>query len=321
MNIKNLNIKKQVLKTKLCTLSLASIMTVTMTGCSNSRSNHNPKKQEQPSIETVEEEKNVYLDSKSSEIYSVTSLSNGEKRGILLSNEPHPYKTLFEETNTKVYLSDEDGNRLSNNFDKISLLSNYEYLTTGGMLLGDWASVITDKKYNYFVGENLPKKQNDKPLVGSTITLLDENGFELCSFNGFFKALIGNRLVIQDYFEGEDRPLDNPDTYLYDYITDKKSKKHDYVQIFKYKNEQNEEVFCLIGVDLYYENHSSNHVYSFYNENLEIIDSSTEEEMEDWYRNNNLYDDYSNHKEYFKSIYQNKKAIKQVSGIKLIKKK
>lgn len=50
----------------------------------------------------------------------------------MLSDEPHPYESIFEETKTKVYLSDENGNRLSKNYDELSPLSNYKHLSVGG---------------------------------------------------------------------------------------------------------------------------------------------------------------------------------------------
>ncbi|MBP3634973.1 MAG: hypothetical protein J6J17_00745 [Bacilli bacterium] len=309
MNIKNLNLlKKTSIRKRLCALSLASVMAVTAIGCSNSRSNNSSERQEQTTNSLERTENTTYLDGESPEIYKVESLINGEKRGIILSNEPHLYESVFEKTDTKVYLSDEDGNRLSDNFDEISLLSNYSYLTTGGVLLGSWSEVDTDKQYDYFVGITLRKDSNDSTLNPS-VTLLDNNGLELCSFNGYFEALIGNTVVIKNYFEGEDRIAGVPDTYLYDYTTGKTSEKHDYVKIFRYKNNENEETSCLIGVNLYYENYSSNHLYSFYDENLEVVGVSTEEEIKDWYISNDDYYSFSkaggNYVDYFKSIYQN----------------
>lgn len=322
MDIKNLDaLKNQNIKTRLCALSLAGVMAVTATGCSNSRSNSNLDGQEQNSISLEStEETSIYLDEKSPEIYSIVSLFNGEKRGILLSDEPHLYESMFEKTKTKVYLSDENGNRLSNNFDELSRLSNYRYLTTGGVLLGNWEEVETDKQYDYFVGITLRKDSNDSTL-GPSVTLLDNNGLELSTFNGNFKALVENTIVIEDYFEGEDRTVGAPDTYLYDYTTDKTSEKHDYVKIFRYKNNENEETPCLIGVNLCYENYSSNHLFSFYDKNLELVGVSTEEEIKDWYISN---DDYSfgkadsNYNAYFKSIYD-AKNIEQASGPRLTK--
>lgn len=323
MNIKNLNVLKNPnIKTRLCSLSLVGIMAITMTGCSNSRFNNSSESQEQTSISLENTEKTTtYLDSKAPEIYKVESLTNSEKRGIILSEEPHLYESMFEETDTKVYLSAEDGNRLSNNFDKISVLSNYSYLTTGGVLFGNWEKVDTDKKYDYFVGITLRKDSNGNTLNPS-VTLLDNKGLELCLFNGDFEALIGNTIVIKNYFEGEDRVAGTPDTYLYDYVTGKTSEKHDYVQMFRYKDDENEEMSYLIGVNLCYENYSSNHLYSFYDENLEVVGVSTEEEIKDWYISNDDYYSFSkaggNYNAYFKSIYDTKN-IKQVSCPRLTK--
>lgn len=326
MNIKNLNIfKNPVIKTRLCVFALVGTMVVTMTGCTNSKSNNSSGAQEQTSV-SIEftEETTTYLDKESSKVHSIESLSSGEKRGILLSNEPHLYKSLFEQTGTKVYLSDEDGNKLSANFDEINLLSKYSYLTTGGLLLGDWVKVETDKQYDLFVGTTLRKDSNDSTL-GPTVTLLDKNGVELCSFNGYFKALFGNTVVIQNYFEGEDRVVGAPDTYLYDYLTGKISEKHDYVQRVRYKDSQNEETIHLVGVVLCYEDsYYSNHSYSFYDENLEIIAISTEKEIEEWYISNDDYQSFrkagGNYIDYFKLIYDNTKNVKKVSGPRLIKK-
>lgn len=310
MNIKNLNLlKNPSIRTRLCALSLASVMAVTATGCSNSRSNNNLDGQEQNSISLESTEgTSIYLDEKSPEIYSVVSLFNGEKRGILLSDEPHLYESMFEKTKTKVYLSDENGNRLSNNFDELSRLSNYRYLTIGGALLGNWEEVETNKQYDYFVGITLRKDSNGNTL-GPSVTLLDNNGLELSTFNGYFKALVENTVVIQDYFEGEDRTVGTPDTYLYDYITGEKSKKYDYVEIFKYECEQNEETFYLIGVNFSYEsNNRAKCLYSFYDRNLKVVAIASEDEIEDWYTNNDdwysFYKAGGNYNDYFKSIYQ-----------------
>ncbi len=322
MNIKNLNIiKNPNIKIRLCALSLTGVMVIT--GCSNSRLNHSSEGQKPTSVSLENnEEITTYLDEKLSEIYRIETLTDGSKRGILLSDEPHLYEAPSEKTVTKVYLSDEDGNRLSNNYDEISLLSNYEYLTIGGVLLGNLANVNTDKQYDYFVGITLRKDSNGSAL-DPRVTLLDNNGLELYSFNGYFKALIGNIVVVQNYFEGEDRIVGAPDTYLYDYMTDKTSEKHDFVKIFRDKNEQNEETAYLIGVDLSYENHSSNYLYSFYNENLEIVGISTEEEIKEWYINNDNWSSFSkssgNYNGYFKSVYQNTKKVEQISSPRLIK--
>ena len=190
MNIKKLNIfKNPGIKTRLCAFALAGTMVATMAGCSNSKSNNSSESQEQTSISVeFDEELNTYLDNESSEIHSVELLLNGEKRGILLSDEPHLYKSLFEQTDTKVYLSDEDRNRLSNNFDEINKLSNYSYLTSGGVLLGDFVKVETDRQYDLFVGITLRKDSNGSTL-DPNITLLDKTGAELCTFNGEFQAL------------------------------------------------------------------------------------------------------------------------------------
>lgn len=318
MIIKNLKVNNNsMIKARLCALSLAGGIAATMAGCSNSN-NNNPERQEQNliSIENTEE-KNTFLDEKSPEIYRVYSLTNGEKRGILLSDESHLYESMFEETDTKVYLSDENGNRLSNNFDYISLLSNYLSLSRGGVLLGNWTKVYTDKQYDFFVGKTLRQDSKGRTLEPN-ITLLDNNGLELYSFNGYFKALIGKTLVIETYFEGEDRKVGAPDTYLYDYITGKKSEKHDYVKVFNYTNEKNEETAFLIGVNL-----SSNHLYSLYDEDLEIVGIATKKEIEEWYINNVDIDSYKkasgDYVAYFKSIYDNVKKIEQSSSSRLTK--
>ena len=234
MNIKKLNMfKNSGIKTRLCAFTLAGTMVATMTGCSNSKTNNSSESQYQTSISVeFNEELNTYLDNESYEIHSVESLLNGEKRGILLSDEPHLYKSLFEQTDTKVYLSDENGNRLSNNFDRLNKLSDYRYLTSGGLLLGDILKVKTDRQYDLFVGVTLREDSNGSTL-GLNITLLDKNGAELCTFNGEFQELFGTILVISDYFEGEDRVVGVPRTYLYDYATGKTSEKHDYVKIVR----------------------------------------------------------------------------------------
>lgn len=328
MNIKNLYIfKNKSIKTRLCALVLAGTMITTMTGCSNSKTNHSSSTKEQSLVSfDITDEPITYLEKETSKVHSIETLSNGEKRGILLSNEPHLYESLFEQTETKVYLSDEDGNKLSNNYDEIYLLSKYSYLTTGGILLGKWVKVETDKQYDLFVGTTLRKDSNNNTL-GHTVTLLDKNGVVLYSFNGFFKALIGTKAVVQNYFEGEDRELGEPNTYIYDYITGKKSEKHNYVEIVRYIDEQNEERIHLIGLDLLpiAGSYLSNPLYSFYDENLEIITKCTEEEIREWYISNG--DDYSfyntrgNYIEYFKMIYKNKQNIKKISRPKLIKKR
>ena len=308
MNIKNLNLlKKPSIRTRLCALSLASVIAATATGCSNSRSNSNLYGQEQNSISLESTEgTSIYLDGKSPEIYRVDSLLNGEKRGILLSDEPHIYESIFEETKTKVYLSDENRNRLSNNFDELSRLSDYRYLTTGGILLGKWKEVETDKQYDYFVGKTLRIDSNGRPL-GPSVTLLDNNGLELYTFNGEFKALVENTVVIKDYFEGKDRIPGTPDTYLYDYITGEKSEKHETVNIFKCECGQNEETTYLIGLDFYRDNNDHlKWLYSFYDENLKVVATASEEEIENWYKNNDDWSSFyeGNYDDYFKSIYQ-----------------
>lgn len=316
MDIKNLNIlKNSNVKTRLCALSLAGVMAVTMTGCSNSKSNNSSERQTAISIESTE---NItYLDGESPEIYKVESLNNGEKRGILLSDEAHLYEAFIEKTKTKVYLSDENGNRLSNNFDELILLSNYSYYTNGGIALGTYTKVETDKQYDYFVGITLRKDSNGSSL-GPSITLLDNNGLELCTFNGELKALVENTAVIRDYFEGEDRMLGAPDTYLYDYITEKKSIKYDTVKIFKCECEQNEEITYLIGLDFYRDNSDRlKCLYSFYDRNMNVVAIVSENEIEDWYINNNDMDSFykagGDYYDYFKTIYD-KKNIEQASG-------
>jgi hypothetical protein len=312
-------------------LFTALVILATLSACSNSKANNNLKIREQTSnsqdskIETAEESTTVYLAKKSPEIYHAISLSNGEKRVVLLSNEPHLYKSLYEKTDTKVYLSDDNGNRLSNNFDEINLLSNYRYSTDGGLLLGDFSKVETDKQYDFFVGTTLRKDSNDK-TVGPTVTLLDKNGLEFCSFNGRLKMLIGNIVLIEDYFEGENRVVGAPDNYLYNYLTGKKSEKHDYILMFKYKNEQyqDEENADLIGVNFYYEKGSclSKLLYSFYDRNLNVVVTANEDEIKDWYKSNNdLYTFYKNdYNDYFKSIYQNINNQEKSSSLILIKK-
>lgn len=298
------------IRKRLWALSLASVMAVTATGCSNSRSNNNLDGQEQNSISLESTEgTSIYLDEKSPEIYSVVSLYDGEKRGILLSDEPHLYETLTEKTKTKVYLSDENGNRLSNNFDELTRLSNYSYYTNGGIALGTYTKVETDKQYDYFVGINLRKDSNDETL-GPSVTLLDNNGLKLCTFNGEFQALIENIIIIRDYFEGKNIMPGDPDTYLYDYITGEKSEKHDVVKIFKCKCEQNEETTYLIGLNFYRDNNDQlKHLYSFYDKNLKVVATASEEEIENWYKNNDdwesFYNARGNYGDYFKSIYQN----------------
>lgn len=326
MNIKKLNIfKNSGIKTRLCAFTLAGTMVATMTGCSNSKSNNSSESQYQTSISVeFNEDLNTYLDNESYEIHSVESLLNGEKRGILLSDEPHLYKSLFEQTDTKVYLSDENGNRLSNNFDRFNKLSDYRYLTSGGLFLGDILKVKTDRQYDLFVGVTLQEDSNGSTL-GQNITLLDKNGAELCTFNGEFQALFGTILVISDYFEGEDRVVGVPRTYLYDYATGKTSEKHDYVKIVRLKNNQNEENTHLVGVNFYYDNDScfSKNLYSFYDENLEIIAISTDEEIKEWYIRNDDYSSFrnadGNYSAYFKSIYDNAKNTERGSGLILQK--
>lgn len=328
MNIKDLHvIKNPKVKIRLCTFSLASVMAISMTGCSNQKNNSGSENHESTLVSSEIDEviNTVYLDEKSSEIYKDISLSNEERRGILLSNEPHLYESMFEKTDTKVYLSDENGKRLSKNFDEISLLENYIYLTTGGVLFGNWTNVKTDKQYDYFVGTTL-RQDKDGNTVNPTITLLDGRGLEVCSFNGYFEALVGNTIVIKDYFEGEDRIVGSPDTHLYDFVTGKDSEKHDYVKIFKYENElnQDEETFCLIGVNLYYEKSSaSKGLYSFYDRNLDVISIVTEDEIEEWYKSNDDWDSFNkaggNYNDYFKSIYQNTNDKEKQLSLKLTK--
>lgn len=324
MNIKNLNLlKSPSIRKRLCALSLASVMVATATSCSNSSSNNNLDGQEQNSISLEStEETSIYLDEKSPEIHSVVSLSNGEKRGILLSDEPHLYEAFIEKTKTKVYLSDENGNRLSNNFDELMLLSKYSYYTNGGIALGTYTKVETDKQYDYFVGITLRKDSNDESL-GPCVTLLDNNGLQLCTFNGEFQALVKNIVVIRDYFEGKNMIPGAPDTYLYDYTTGEKSEKHDAVKIFKYRCEQNKETSYLIGLTFYRDN--NNHLkwsYSFYDRNLNVVAVVSEDEIEDWYKTNDDWDAFykagGDYNDYFKSIYQsiNVEKSKQLILIK-----
>lgn len=306
MSIKSLNLlKNPSIKKRLYTLSLISVITIT-TGCSSSKSNNNQEGQKQNSISMeASKETSIYLDEKSPEIYSIVTLSNGKKRKILLSDEPHLYEAFIEKTKMKVYLSDENRNRLSNNFDELSLLSNYSYYTNGGIMLGTYTKVETDKQYEYFVGITLRQDSTGKSLKPS-ITLLDNNGTELCTFNGEFQALIENIVVIRDYFEC-DRAPGSPATYLYNYITGEKSKIHQAVKIFKYEQEQNEEKAYLIGLDYYRDNNENlKWMYSFYDENLKIIATASEDEIENWYKNNNMDAFYANgdYYDYFKSIYQ-----------------
>ncbi len=313
MNVNNLSILKNI-KTRLCALSLAGVMAVTMAGCSNSKSNNSSERQKE--ITTS------YIDSNSPEIAGVETLINGEKRGIILSDEPHLYESIFEKTDTKVYLSDEDGNRLSNNFDEISLLSNYRHLTAVGALLGSWVKVDTDKQYDYFVGETLRKDLNDSTL-NPRVTLLDNNGMELCSFDGHFEALIGNTVVIENYFEGEDRNPLAPDTYFYNYETGKTSKKYDWFY-FHTQIAPKEKASYLIGVDYDYgyDIGDEKMLYTFYDENLEIVGTSTKEEIEEWYISKNDYNSYldasGDYQDYFESFYATKNK-KQTSAPILIK--
>ncbi len=299
------NIKKlKELRKKALALTLGVSMTFSMSGCSNSGSNNNSNNEASEEITTI------YLDGESPEIYSIESLSNNEKRGILLSDEPHLYKSLFEKTDTKVYLTDESGNRLSDNFDEISALSDYSYLTTGGVLLGSWKKVESDKQYDNFVGMTL-RKSSDGETLGPTISLLDKNGLELCRFNGSFKTLIGNIVVIEDYFEGKDRKVGEPDTYLYNYVTGKKSEKYDYVETFEFENEKREKTSYLIGV--------KDCVHSFYNEYMEIVEMANEKDIKEWCEANDA--DYNpfegvNYESYFKSIYQNINVEKNKTLIK-----
>ena len=316
MSIRNL-IKNPSIKKRLCALSLASTMFVPATGCSNSRVNNNLDEKEQNpiSLESAEET-SIYLDKYSPEIYSEVSLSNGEKRGILLSDEPHLYEAFIEETKTKVYLSDENGNRLSNNFDELIQLSNYSYYKNGGIVLGTYTKVETDKQYDYFVGITLRKDPINNSL-GPSVTLLNNNGIELCTFNGEFQALVENIVVIRDYFECDRTPW-APATYLYDYITGEKSKIHQAVKTFKYEYEQNEEATYLIGLDYYRDNRDNlKWLYSFYDKDLNVVATANEDEIEDWYRNNDDMDSFytnSDYYDYFKSIYQiiNFEKVKQL---------
>ncbi len=323
MNIKNLNVfKSPDIKVRLCAFALIGTIATTMTGCTNSKSNDSSKDEQQTSISVEHtEQSNIYLDENSSEIHSVELLSNGEKRGIILSGEPHIYKSLLEKTDTKVYLSDEYGNKLSNNFDEINLLDNYSYLTTGGVLNGDLVKVQTDKYYDLFVGKNLRKDLNGNSL-GPTVTLLNRNGSELCSFNGYFKALFDNIIVVQNYFEGEDIVVGAPDTYLYNYETGKTSKKHNRIEIVRDKNETDEAITYFVGVDSNYDDNSSTkQSYSLYNEKLEIIAISNEKELTDWYVNWQMDNDISKagdiYNAYFKFMYDNTKNIERFSNSRL----
>ena len=304
MNVNNLRTLKNI-KRRLCALSLAGVMAMTTAGCSNSKSNN--------SSESQNEIPTSFIDGESLEIVGVETLTNGEKRGIILS------------TDNKVYLSDEDGNRLSDNFDEISLLSNYSYFnysyfSTDEVLLGSSEKVLTDKEYDYFVGKTLRKDANGSTL-NPRITLLDNNGSELCSFNGYFNALIGNKVVIQNYSEGEDKDSLAPEIYFYDYETGKKSKKFD--SFFPSQIASEEEVSYLIGVDYDYgDNDIDNDIYTFYDENLEIIGTSTRDEIEEWYISKDDYKSYLDagtyYQDYFESFYATKNK-KQTSAPKLIK--
>lgn len=314
MNVKNLKIlKNSYIKPRLCALSLVGIMTVTMAGCSNSKSNDNSSKREETmnSFEYTEESNN-YLDG------NIVSLANGEKRGILLSDEPHLYEAFVEKTKTKVYLSDESGNRLSNNFDELIWLDKYSYYANGGIALGTYTKVETDKQYDYFVGITLRKDSNDNSLEPS-VTLLDNNGIELCTFNGEFQALVGNMVVIRNYFECDRRP-GAPATYLYDYITGEKSKIHQAVKMFKYEYEKNEEATYLVGLDYYRDN--SDHLkwlYSFYDKSLNIVAIATENEIEDWYTENDDWLSFTkaggDYNAYFQFIYQSTKDMTNVKPL------
>lgn len=298
-NIRNLKIfKKSNLKAKLCALSLAGV--IGMTGCTSLKTGNDLD-------EYNKEVTNSYLDKNLAEIYEVESLANGERRGILLSNEPHPYEALLEETDTKVYLSDENGDRLTKNFDKLCLLSDFRYLSFGGMLGGDWTNVETDKEYDCFVGTTL---QNE---ASQSVTLLDKDGEELCSFDGYFKAMQDNVVVVQDYFDKETSVIGAPDTYLYDYTTGEKSEMHDYVEMFKYKNEQDKEISHLIGVNFYSVEDSfcSKNLYTFYDDGLKVVDVVNEDELEEWYMNNGdeKYDSFKKYESYFKNVYENNKSM------------
>ncbi len=310
MNIKRINFTKNINnKARLCALTLASA--VTITGCSKINNDSSENQTQIPSYNTImEDTESIYLDENHPEIYRVEYLSNNEKRGIIMSEEPHLYESMFEKTNTKVFLSDKNGNRLSDNFDQLSTLKNYQYLTVGGVLLGDWAKVKTDKEYDCFVGVTLRKSSDDKTL-NPTITLLDKNGLVLHKFNGYFKALMGSIVVIQDYHE-DHSTLGEPDTYLYDYSTEKKSESHQYVNMFSYYDDEATEKHRFIGVDY---SSSNENLYSLYDKDLNVIAQVSENEIEDWYESEEDYNSYDragdNCYAYFESIYKNKEKERE----------
>ncbi len=86
MNIKNLIILKHPsMKARLCALSLAGMMTITMIGCSNSKSNRDPEEQG-PAAITLENREGVhYLDGKASYVmHRVESLADNQKKRNLI---------------------------------------------------------------------------------------------------------------------------------------------------------------------------------------------------------------------------------------------
>ena len=291
---------------RLTALSLAGIMSLT-SGCSSPQLNDDMNRETQEVVmESSNENEETFLEQVSTELENTYTLSDGKQRGILFSDEEHAYESLFEKTDRKVYMADENGNRLSRDFDELVSLRDYRYLSKGGMLLGKWTKVETDQPYNYFVGTTL-RQDEDGSSLGPTVTLLNEDGLELYSFNGYFQSLIGNRLVIQDYFEGKDKVVGAPNTYLFDLETEKKTPKHHYMKIGYPENTQEDKDSYIIGVTLYYDGIIPK--YSFYDQNLEVFATSTEEEIEQWYKANDDWDSFSqaggNYDAYLQYVYQN----------------
>lgn len=296
---------------KYCALSLATIVATLelaaghiIANSSISKSNNSLNKQKQNSISLESTEATIMdLDGFSPEIHRVVSLSSGEGREILLSDMPHIYETIGESAKTKLYLADENGQRLSNNYDDLSLLKDYTYLKGGLAYTSHRQEIGTDKQYDLFVGTTLRKNSSGESLT-PRISLLDHNGLELYSFNGELKKAIENTVVIRDC--SDDLKLGDPDTYAHNYVVDEETERHDAIDIFEYECGKDETTSYLIGLDHYRSN--DGHVkwqYSFYDENLKVTAIVLEDEIEDWYTNNYFdYVDYNDYDEYFKSIYQ-----------------
>ena len=237
------------------------------------------------------EEPTYPLESEAKMVYHI----NGTKRGILLSDGSHPDD--LEVSDYKVYLSDENGKRLSNNFDNIIKLSHYKYAYPEDENSDAPRKVKTDREYPYFVGTNLRRDSSGKLMSKCpNITVLDENGMELCSFNGYFLAMVGDKVVIEDYCE-EKNCIADPDTYIWNLTANEQSPKHDYIIVFENYGE-----YHLIGVDVGEET-----LYTFYGyDGLKPIKTATESDARDWYMDNpKEIGSHSYNEEFYQNIYDN----------------